>query len=134
MMASSIKGLAPLAAPASGAGKRVAIVRTRWNATVVDALVAGAREELLRSGVSEGDIFELQVPGAYELPFAASSAVASLVTNGSARYDAVICVGCVIKGETMHFEYICEAVTTVSARRRAWRALCEDGREGWRDR
>jgi 6,7-dimethyl-8-ribityllumazine synthase len=130
MMASSIKGLAPLAAPASGAGKRVAIVRTRWNATVVDALVAGAREELLRSGVFEGNIVELQVPGAYELPFAASS----LATNRRVVYDAVICIGCLIKGETMHFEYICEAVTTVSARRRAWRAVCEDGREGWRDR
>lgn len=127
-MASSIKGLAPLAAPVSGAGRRVAIVRTRWNATVVDALVAGAREELLRCGVSESNIVELQVPGAYELPFAASSAVAS------EGVDAVICVGCLIKGETMHFEYICEAVTTVSARRRAWRALCEDGCEGWRDR
>ena len=116
-MASSVKGLAPLATPAEGVGRRVAIVRTRWNAPVVDALVAGAREELARSGVSEVDIVELQVPGAYELPFAASSAASrrKRVPGGyRPEYDAIICIGCLIKGETMHFEYICEAVTTVS--------------------
>ncbi|CEG36050.1 -dimethyl-8-ribityllumazine synthase [Plasmopara halstedii] len=88
-----------------GTGLRVAIVHTKWNATIVDSLVAAAKSELLRAGVTESDIVIVDVPGAYELPYAASRLIASQ------KLDAVICVGTLIKGDTMHFEYICEAVS-----------------------
>ncbi|TMW62795.1 hypothetical protein Poli38472_005413 [Pythium oligandrum] len=88
-----------------GTGLRVAIVHAKWNAEVVNALVTGCKQELLKSGVKEDDIIVLEVSGAYELPYAASRAIASQ------KIDAVVCIGCLIKGGTMHFEYICEAVT-----------------------
>jgi len=119
---SSIKGLTPPTAPIDGSKMRVAIVRTRWNAVVIDALVAGARAELVRCGVAPENVVEIAVPGAYELPLGARAILPSHdpethLDRGSAseygRFDAVICIGCLIKGETMHFEYICEAVTNV---------------------
>lgn len=88
-----------------GKGLRVAIVHAKWNADVVNSLVAAAREELLRAGVAESDVVIADVSGAYELPYAASRLIASQ------KLDAVICVGTLIKGDTMHFEYICEAVS-----------------------
>ncbi|KJE89156.1 6,7-dimethyl-8-ribityllumazine synthase subunit [Capsaspora owczarzaki ATCC 30864] len=91
----------------NGRGLRIGIVRARWNPTVIDALNAGCRAALLESGVAESDIVEVMVPGSYELPFAASV----LLNSADAKVDAVVCLGCLIKGETMHFEYICEAVT-----------------------
>ncbi|TDH66792.1 hypothetical protein CCR75_000039 [Bremia lactucae] len=89
----------------NGKGLRVAIVHTKWNAEVVNSLVSAAKSELFRSGVSESDLVIADVSGAYELPYAASRLIASQ------KFDAVICVGTLIKGETMHFEYICEAVS-----------------------
>ncbi|KAJ0410461.1 hypothetical protein P43SY_002793 [Pythium insidiosum] len=88
-----------------GTGLRVAIVHAKWNEEVVSALVKGCRQELLKSGVRDEDIVVLEVSGSYELPYAASRVIASQ------KIDAVVCVGCLIKGGTMHFEYICEAVT-----------------------
>lgn len=88
-----------------GRGLRVAIVHAKWNAEVVGALVSGCRAELLRAGVAPHDVVELEVSGSYELPYAASRVIASQ------KVDAVVCVGVLIKGGTMHFEYICEAVT-----------------------
>lgn len=88
-----------------GSGLRVAIVHTKWNAEVVNALVDGCRKELVRAGVKPEDVVTVSVSGAYELPYAASRVIASQ------KIDAVVCVGCLIKGDTMHFEYICEAVT-----------------------
>eukprot|EP00455_Lapot_gusevi_P019037 TRINITY_DN2049_c0_g1_i2.p1 TRINITY_DN2049_c0_g1~~TRINITY_DN2049_c0_g1_i2.p1 ORF type:complete len:163 (+),score=50.03 TRINITY_DN2049_c0_g1_i2:52-540(+) len=87
----------------NGAGLRVGIARTRWNASVIDALVSGCREALGQCQVT--DIVEVVVPGSYELPLAAKHLIESR------QVDAVVCIGCLIKGETMHFEYICEAVT-----------------------
>lgn len=89
-------------AEVDGKGLRVGIVHARWNRTVVDALVKGAQDELEASGAS---VVLQEVPGSYELPFGAKCLI-----NGSG-VDAVIAVGCLIKGDTKHFEYICEAVT-----------------------
>lgn len=84
---------------------KVAIVRTLWNSQIVDSLVQGAMNALEASGVAKRNIFEIAVPGSYELPYAAK-----LISKFD-EFDAIICIGCLIKGETMHFEYIADAVT-----------------------
>jgi len=86
---------------------RVAVVRTMWNEAVVGELVKGIVRTLNENGVTEENIIHAQVAGAYELPFAAKS----LILRNMGHLDAVICVGCLIKGKTMHFEYIAQAVT-----------------------
>ena len=104
-----LKGIAAATALIPNAAtKRVAIVHTEWNATVIGALVAGAVSELKRHGVLDENIVISTVPGAFELPFGARAAL-----SPGAFPDAphvVICIGCLIKGATMHFEYISEAV------------------------
>jgi len=87
-----------------GTGLRVGIIKTRWNKLHVDNLVFGAKEALKECNVT--DIFETEVPGSYELPLAARL----LALSGTV--DAIITAGVLIKGETMHFEYICEAVSS----------------------
>jgi 6,7-dimethyl-8-ribityllumazine synthase len=89
-----------------GTGLRVAIVASRFNELVVDRLVQGAIDGLRRTGVAEGDVTVVRTPGAFEIP-----QVARVVTE-SGRYDAVICLGAVIKGSTPHFEYVCSACTS----------------------
>jgi 6,7-dimethyl-8-ribityllumazine synthase len=79
-------------------------VVSRFNAAVTDALRDAARSALAESGAAAGDVEELSVPGAFELPQAARCAAES------GRFDAVVCLGCVIRGETPHFEYISSAV------------------------
>lgn len=86
------------------AGYRFAVLVSRFNETVTGSLRAGARSALAAAGAAETDIEEFDVPGAFELPQAARCAAES------GRYDAVICLGCVIRGETPHFEYISSAV------------------------
>jgi len=81
-------------------GLRIGIVAARWNPTICDALVEGCKNQLETRGAT---VFVERVGGAYELPLAAS-----VMLNA---FDAVVCIGCLIKGETMHFEYICEAVS-----------------------
>eukprot|EP01065_Artemidia_motanka_P001749 TRINITY_DN10820_c0_g1_i1.p2 TRINITY_DN10820_c0_g1~~TRINITY_DN10820_c0_g1_i1.p2 ORF type:complete len:181 (+),score=61.22 TRINITY_DN10820_c0_g1_i1:68-610(+) len=88
-----------------GRGLRVGIVSTRWNDTVISQLLQGCRDELRRLGVS--DIRELKVPGSYELPFGARR----MIDLHPKDLDVIVCLGCLVKGGTMHFEYICEAVT-----------------------
>jgi len=142
-----------------GSGLRIAIVHARWNATLIDALVSGAKKAMLSQGVKEENIVVESVPGSYELPLAVqrvyqasqiqstSSTVAGGVGSlasgiedllggsnsttdlqGSLQpgppepekqevkglrhtFDAIIAIGVLIKGETMHFEYIADAVT-----------------------
>lgn len=84
----------------TGQGRRFAIVQSRFNATVTDRLLAGAHACLLEHGVLETDIDVIRVPGAWELPFAAMQAARS------GDYDAIIALGCVIEGETRHFDYV----------------------------
>eukprot|EP00978_Attheya_sp_CCMP212_P028879 scaffold100935_cov46-Attheya_sp.AAC.1 len=88
-----------------GSEIRVGIIKTRWNKENVDNLVAGAKKALAECNVTDANVFETEVPGAYELPFAARL----LALSGTV--DAIICTGVLIKGETMHFEYICDAVS-----------------------
>jgi 6,7-dimethyl-8-ribityllumazine synthase len=94
-------GFAAPAPPAKDefAGTRVAIVATRWNVEVVDALVDGALRCLKDWGVKK--VGQFRAPGAYELPQAANA----LLAGG--RYDTVIALGCVIRGDTPHFDYVC---------------------------
>jgi 6,7-dimethyl-8-ribityllumazine synthase len=90
-------------------GKKFGIVVSEWNENVTAALLAGARETLLKHGVREEDIQVKTVPGSFELIYGASQMVKSGV-------DAVIAIGCVIRGDTPHFDYICEGTTYGLAR------------------
>ncbi len=83
---------------------RVAIVVARYNAFVTDRLRDGAVAALTQAGTPAEQIEVIPVPGAYEVPQAARRAAET------GRFDAVICLGCVIRGETAHFEYIASAV------------------------
>ncbi|KAK0392303.1 hypothetical protein NLU13_1799 [Sarocladium strictum] len=132
---SSLKG--PTPQQHDGSGLRVAIVHARWNTSVIEPLVRGAKEKLLACGVKESNIVTQSCPGSYELPIAAQRIISasqiqqtstggpsatdllassttdltSLPSSNTAPFDAVIAVGVLIKGETMHFEYIADAVT-----------------------
>lgn len=89
----------------SGQGFRFAVIAAEWNPEVTDAMLQGAIDTLRQHGVADSDIHCMRVPGTYELTSAADFAI---------RYteaDAVICIGCVIQGETRHFEFICQAVS-----------------------
>ena len=82
---------------------RIAIVVSRFNDFVTDRLLAGAQEVLHEAGISDADVDVLRVPGAFELPIAAQRAAET------GRVNAVICLGCLIRGATPHFEYISSA-------------------------
>jgi 6,7-dimethyl-8-ribityllumazine synthase len=84
---------------------KVAIVVSRFNEEITSGLLAGAREALAEGGLREGDIAVFHVPGAFEIPLAAQRAAES------GAFAAVICLGCLIKGDTMHFEYIADAAS-----------------------
>ncbi|HMI43317.1 MAG TPA: 6,7-dimethyl-8-ribityllumazine synthase [Gemmatimonadaceae bacterium] len=84
----------------SGVGRRVAVVASRFNEPIVKKLVDGALQALLKYGVVFEDIDVVWVPGAWELPVAARWLLAS------ERYDGIVAVGAVIRGETAHFDYI----------------------------
>ena len=86
-------------------GRRFAVVVSTFNQDITDGLLRGARAALSDAGVDTTDVTVVRVPGAFEIPLAARR----LARTG--RYDAIICLGCVIKGETMHFEYISSAVS-----------------------
>ena len=89
----------------SAAGLRFAIVVSRFNEEVTSGLLAGARQALEVASVGDDDIDVIHVPGAFEIPLAAKRAAET------GRFDAVVCLGCLIKGETMHFEYIASAAS-----------------------
>ncbi|MBA3582047.1 MAG: 6,7-dimethyl-8-ribityllumazine synthase [Gammaproteobacteria bacterium] len=80
---------------------RFAIVAARFNAHIVDKLLAGAEKALLTHGADSKALTVVRVPGAFELPLAAQKLAAT------GRYDAVITLGCVIRGDTPHFDYVC---------------------------
>jgi 6,7-dimethyl-8-ribityllumazine synthase len=84
-------------------GYRFALVVSRFNEAITSSLREGAREALREAGAADEDVEEFSVPGAFELAQAARAAAET------ARFDAVICLGCVIRGETPHFEYIASA-------------------------
>ena len=84
---------------------KIAIVVSRFNEEITSGLLAGARAALGDAGVRETDVAVFHVPGAFEIPLAAQRAAES------GAYDAVICLGCLVKGDTMHFEYIADAAS-----------------------
>ncbi|KAK3695199.1 hypothetical protein B0T22DRAFT_454600 [Podospora appendiculata] len=123
-----------------GSGLRIGIVHARWNDAIIEGLLAGAKAKLLESGVVESNIVVQTVPGAWELPIAVQrlysasqvqsssagsgstagdllgSSTADLTTLPAAAaatgpFDAIIAIGVLIKGETMHFEYISDSVS-----------------------
>jgi len=84
---------------------RIAVVAARWNSEVTDGLVAGAVRALSRHGISDSAVKVFRVPGAFELPLASQRAART------GRFDAVIALGCVIRGDTPHFDYVCSETT-----------------------
>jgi len=88
------------AEPIDGSGCRIGIVVTRWNDAITRRLLHGAFGALEQHSVAEADIDVTWVPGAFEVPLTAKT----MADTG--RYDAVICLGCVIRGDTAHFEYV----------------------------
>lgn len=88
-----------------GTGLKIGMVAARFNEFIVSKLVAGANDALLRHGVSEADIELAWVPGAFEIPVVAKKMAQS------GNYDAVICLGAVIRGSTSHYDYVCAEVS-----------------------
>ena len=86
-------------------GKTFAIVASRFNEFIVNKLVSGAEDAFIRHGVNEDDISLVWVPGAFEIPLTAKK----LANSG--KYDAVVCVGAVIRGATSHYDYVCNEVS-----------------------
>ena len=81
--------------------QKVAIVAGRFNEFIVIKLMGGAKDCLVRHGLDESNLYEAWVPGAYELPLIAQK----LAETG--KFDAIICLGCVIRGATTHYDYVC---------------------------
>jgi 6,7-dimethyl-8-ribityllumazine synthase len=127
------------------AGLRFAVVVARFNDFVTDRLQAGALEALSLAGAAPDDVTVITVPGAFELPLAAR-----LAAEGS-RFDAIVCLGCLIRGATPHFDYIASAaahgivdaaaatgvpmtfgvLTTNSAEEALERAGAQSANKGW---
>ena len=88
-----------------GTGKRFAIIGSRFNEFITSKLIGGAMDALLRHDVAEENINTIWVPGAFEIPIVAKKAALS------GKYDAIICVGAVIRGSTTHYDYVCSEVS-----------------------
>jgi 6,7-dimethyl-8-ribityllumazine synthase len=85
----------------SAAGLRFGVVVSRFNSFITDRLLQGATDVLARSGATGKDVDVIHVPGSFELPLAAKK----LAESG--RYDALIAIGCILRGETAHYDYVC---------------------------
>jgi 6,7-dimethyl-8-ribityllumazine synthase len=85
----------------SAEGLRFAVVVSRFNSFITERLLQGALDALERGGAEGKDVDVVHVPGSFELPLAAKK----LATTG--RYDAIIAIGCVLRGETAHYDYVC---------------------------
>lgn len=105
-MSSTLKNLSSYDSDEVPSGEKgiFGIVVSEWNKEITDNLLKGAVDTLLEHGVDERDIVVRHVPGSFELPFGASTLLEKK------RFDAIICLGCVIQGETRHFDFICQAV------------------------
>lgn len=88
----------------NGKGMHIGIAVSEWNSDITHALYDGAFNTLIKNGVDPEDILTVHVPGSFELIFASSQLLKH-------RLDAVIAIGCVIRGDTPHFDYICEGTT-----------------------
>ena len=90
-------------------GIKIGIVAARFNEFIVSKLVGGAQDACVRHGVNDEDIDLAWVPGAFEIPIVAKKMAAS------GKYDAVLCLGAVIKGSTSHYDYVCAEVSKGTA-------------------
>ena len=86
-------------------GMRIGLVVAEWNSEITDALAQGAEESLQKGGVNPENIVRKNVPGSFELAYGAKKFCEQ------AKFDAVIAIGCVIQGETRHFDFVCQGVT-----------------------
>jgi 6,7-dimethyl-8-ribityllumazine synthase len=84
---------------------KISLVVAKWNKEITEGLRDGAMEALQQLGLYKRNISVVEVPGSFELPFAAKQVI------DNQEVDAVICIGSVIKGETSHFDYVCQGVT-----------------------
>ena len=84
---------------------RVAVIAARWNGEITDGLLSGAIKGLTRHGIAQNNIEIFRVPGAFELPLASQRAART------GRFSAIISLGCVIRGDTPHFDYVCSETT-----------------------
>ncbi len=100
------KNLSDISVPkTNNANFKIGIIVSRWNQEVTGALKEGAMQTLLEAGVARQNILDFEVPGSFELPSAAA-----MLLDANEDVDAVICLGCIIQGETRHFEFIAQAV------------------------
>lgn len=86
-------------------GMRIGIVVSEWNSGITNALLEGAIQLLRQAGIHDSDLMVYKVPGSFELPFGAQ------LFAEHTDMDAIICLGCVIQGETRHFDFVCQGVT-----------------------
>ena len=89
----------------NAAGKRFALVVSRFNAFITERLLLSACDGLLRSGANQRDVAVARVPGAFEIPLAARTLAETR------KYDAIICIGCLLRGDTAHYDVIVNEVT-----------------------
>jgi len=92
-------------------GQRYAIVVADWNPEITYAMAQGAMDTLVKAGVPEESVEVVHVPGTVELTYAAARFFSRPGEQPSPRVDAVIVIGCVIQGDTPHFDYVCQSVT-----------------------
>ena len=106
-MASALHNLSDydFASVTNATDMKFGIVVSEWNSKITGALLQGAFDTLIRHGAKEENIFVKTVPGSFELIYGSSAFV------NSGKVDAVIAIGCVIKGDTPHFDYICQGTT-----------------------
>lgn len=99
------QNLSDILVPQNNANFKIGIIVSRWNDSITNSLKQGAIDTLIDAGVQKNNILVYEVPGSFELPSAAA-----MLLNANEDIDAVICLGCVIQGETRHFEFISQAV------------------------
>ncbi|RVT98368.1 6,7-dimethyl-8-ribityllumazine synthase [Mucilaginibacter limnophilus] len=106
-MATQLKNLSDFSATEipSASPYKFAIAVAEWNAEITGALYEGAYQSLISNGALADNIYSYNVPGSFEL-----TSAADLLLKNNPELDAVICLGCVIQGETKHFDFICDAV------------------------
>lgn len=104
-MATAYHNLSDYESVPSGKGLRIGIAVAEWNRNITEALMKGAIATLLKHDVTEEDIIVQHVPGTFELTYA------SAYLAEQHEVDAVIAIGCVVRGDTPHFDYICQGVT-----------------------
>lgn len=106
-MASQLKNLSDFSHTTvpNGSAYKIAIAVAEWNAEITGSLYNGALQTLIKHGVLEDNILSVAVPGSFEL-----TSAADILLKKHQDLDAVICLGCVIQGDTKHFDFICDAV------------------------